>query len=372
MIPSLLVNLLAAFATSQIVEKAGHQPAESVSGADARSLQQAASISRSTYPAELLQKLLEQYRKYDLPLPPANAKLVRLIITGGTVNGVVQHYTHLAFLLSERGHGKMPVVQMGTVRYVLREVDAAELTFVAPKAELASQITGAYFWCETFDTNQELATAMQCQYRGWSDLAQALLQNSLGAEIGFGPFEQRPAHVSAKKAIAYMAVAYSANEVLEPNCDWSRIAKRMRAALEDEPELSTDKILAFQHSLEATLKPRNAKPGSTEALIDDLVDMEWDGRQKKALADLGLKAVPALLQHLDDPRLTRSIDPGMMMKPTYHLLVRDVVAQLLTGLAGEKTAKRWRRRIPDDLSWSWPFERRDVEAWWEQARKSAR
>jgi len=93
----------------------------------------------------------------------------------------------------------------------------------------------------------------------------------------------------------------------------------------------------FMEVLKLTLEPSRAKAGSVEALIDALVDARdkedtdsgqleirdrWDRREqienrKRAsrfdprsdpeirLAKLGFEAIPALIDHFDDPRLTR-------------------------------------------------------------------
>src|SRR5438105_3583306 len=61
-------------------------------------------------------------------------------------------------------------------------------------------------------------------------------------------------------------------------------------------------------------------------------------------AQMGFADVPALIEHLDDDRLTRSVMVGFNNLPTWNLRVRDVVSDLLQGLADYDLGKDWRRR----------------------------
>jgi hypothetical protein len=101
----------------------------------------------------------------------------------------------------------------------------------------------------------------------------------------------------------------------------------MRALIAAEPAINTIYNRALLRSLEAALVPSNAKPGSVEALIDVLVELDdekkWTvdafadpGPQYLKLSLLGFAAVPALIEHLDDDRLTRSVKQGFNNFPT--------------------------------------------------------
>ena len=62
------------------------------------------------------------------------------------------------------------------------------------------------------------------------------------------------------------------------------------------------------------------------------------------LAQMGFAAVPALIEHLDDDRLTRSVKQGFNNFPTWNMRIKDVVSDLLQELAGEDVGKDWLRR----------------------------
>ena len=104
--------------------------------------------------------------------------------------------------------------------------------------------------------------------------------------------------------------------------------------------------------MEQTLLPRRSRPGSLEEAVDSLVEMgidpgwwgyghfvsvQWvmqgDAGCRK-LRDAGLEAVPTLIEHIGDFRVTRCIDNSR--GEAFHARIADVVAQLLDGLANEE------------------------------------
>jgi len=128
----------------------------------------------------------------------------------------------------------------------------------------------------------------------------------------------------------------------------------------------------FLRSLERSLTSSTAPAGSIDALVDDLVDMTApnpifmerppDPRYDR-LAERGFDAVPALIAHLDDDRLTRSVKFGFNNSPTTHQRVNDVVSDILEALAGADLGKdQLRSRQGDGL------DPEKVSAWWDVAR----
>src|SRR5262249_20251666 len=145
---------------------------------------------------------------------------------------------------------------------------------------------------------------------------------------------------TGKTALADLAWAHSKNELVRPDTDRARTARRMKALLAAEPRLDTKANRALLKSLEAALVPTTAKPGTVERLMDDRTEMCNRGRpygeadrHYTRLAHAGFVAVPALIEHLDDDRLTRSVKQGFNV-PTWNMRVKDVVSDLLQELAG--------------------------------------
>jgi hypothetical protein len=130
-----------------------------------------------------------------------------------------------------------------------------------------------------------------------------------------------------------------------------------------------DRVLVSD--LEATLVPSVAMPGSIEAEVDGLVDCDdnldrlafWRGnlaRQDPFFRKLwlrGFEAVPVLLRHLEDRRLTRAITGGDIgMSIPRHRHIGEVMWNLLVGLIGNAPPKDKR-----------PTNRTQVEQWWKEA-----
>jgi hypothetical protein len=131
--------------------------------------------------------------------------------------------------------------------------------------------------------------------------------------------------------------------------------------------------------LERTITPRKSKPGTAEALIDDLIEWRtWDEVIMGAdfsgdlhpgeaafwkLAEMGFDAVPALLDHLHDSRFTRH--PAgehdgtgfewTLFTPTH---VGELARRLVNHFAGECVIGMY----PDERD-------AHARAWWEKARK---
>src|SRR5262249_28884772 len=133
--------------------------------------------------------------------------------------------------------------------------------------------------------------------------------------------------------------------LLEKTTDcWPTACRQMKALLADEKGLDTTENRALVKSLEAALAPSKSKPGSVEALIDDLVNAHYTqfGGERDAptlrLMDLGFDAVPALLEHLTDQRLTHylyvSSFGGNWTPPRYQSRVGDLASGIIWKIAG--------------------------------------
>jgi hypothetical protein len=297
-------------------------------------------------------QLLTDYRSYDLPLPPEKAELVRFESGGRYVlNDKLMPPTYfLGFLLQPGTKENPPLLLVGTQEVRLDARKTVEV--VEPKPELVKGLDVQWYGGATFEENAGLAIALQCKARGWNELAQELWTASLRQSSGhhFGAFFH-PANLPNRTAVAHLAWGHSGNELVKPDTDRAKIARRMKVLLAKEPRLNSDGNLALLKSLEAALVPSKAKPGTVERLIDDLTEMCSTGRRHdeadprySRLAQKGFAAVPALIEHLDDERLTRSVKQGFNNFPTWIMRVEDVVSDLLQELAGEEVGKDWLRR----------------------------
>ena len=317
-------------------------------------------------------QLLADYRAYGLPLPPGNAKLVRFEPGGGFFRNDKLPPAHfLGFLLRPGTKHRPPILLVGTEEIRLEADTPVEA--VEPKPALLTGIDSPWWGRATFEANTGLAIALQCKSRGWHGLAQKLWALGLKQDIGqgFGGAFNQPANLSNRSALAYLAWAYSGNELVNPDTDRTRTAKRMKALLAVEPQLNTEVNRELLKSLEAALVPSTARRGSVERMIDDLTETcntrrqgDEDDPRYSRLGQKGFAVVPALIEHLDDDRLTRSVRPGFNNFPPRILRVKDVVSDLLRELAGEEVGEEWLQR-----QHSYMVERTDARAWWVKARK---
>src|SRR5262249_15206879 len=128
---------------------------------------------------------------------------------------------------------------------------------------------------------------------------------------------------------------------------------------------------ALLKSLDLALIPSKAKPGSMEATIDALVNATsnnvWFDDEANApyirLIERGFDAVPALIEHLDDDRLTRYRYPGFNNFHGYHYRISHMASDLLEGLAGEKLGEGNMRAVVGKL-----VSKDSARAWWAKAR----
>jgi hypothetical protein len=321
-----------------------------------------------------LDQLLEDYLAYGLPLPPKDAKLVRFESCERYMIGdKLMPPTHfLGFLLRPGLKDQPALLLVGTQE--LRLDDSKKVEIVEPSPKLVKRDDLLLCTECSFEANEGLAVALQCKARGWNDLAQALWSSSIEKNRSYVSkvFDQR-ANLGNRTAVAYLAWAYSENELVRPNTDRSKIAKRMRALLATEPGLRTQTNESLMRSLEAALVPSKGKPGTVERFIDDLTDMcnadrSDDDRHPSyfRLAAIGFAAVPALIEHLDDERLTRTFRRGSKNFQNWIMRVQDVVSDLLQELAGADLSQDWLRR-----NQGWSVEKADAKAWWEKAQKES-
>jgi len=316
--------------------------------------------------------LLADYRSYGLPFPPADAPPVTVDSGWSTmVDGKNIPMRSLAFLVEKGSEVKPATLLVGTETE--RPDRWSKVVTVTATADLAKEVSPNWmkpvFWINT-----GVPAAIQCKYRGWDGLADSLLTASLKVDCGhpYSPFHQ-PAGAAPRLALARVALAHWANELIRPESDRAMIAQHLEKLLGAFPELRNTANTALLKSLQSALVPSTAPAGSIDASIDALVDLPYRPRvggddepdpRLLRLELLGFRAVPALIEHLDDERLTRTVKLGFNNFPTYHQQVGMVVSELLQQLAGADLGKDWLRRQQ-----GWNVEKAAARAWWAKASK---
>jgi hypothetical protein len=175
--------------------------------------------------------------------------------------------------------------------------------------------------------------------------------------LSFAPSKQRAngwrlqTNGGSLSELRHAAFAYWEPKLLSPTADRHEILRHLRAAAPDGHPVV--------RALELTVAPRTSRPGTPEALIDDLTEYRsWllgheapEGPHPGEaaywkLVDLGFDAVPALLDHVDDPRFTRhtyqvaALASGFA--PIYaQRTVGQVVQEVLSGLGCGDNPREW-------------------------------
>jgi len=299
-----------------------------------------------------LDRLLAIHQEYGLPLPPPQAKLVQFMVYSGQVGYSAERatkYVHpgalcLGFSIDGR-----------TVLGNFNEPWGVDSIKPAKPDQTA---------LEKNNEQADLLLAVQCHARGWTTLSRAVYRNYLT--------ENR--------------------ELLDPEWNWGEdnlvtiawdhwlftlshgrstplplVAKYLKRLL---PYLSPEEIELLDNrelirALERSLVPRNSRPGSNEALIDNLIHvMGFESGERKnneprsnphyddalraepkyqAMLRRGFVGVPALIDHLNDERLTRVVRHTPVFNQlweTYQCRVKNIAWDLLCDLADEQLAGR--------------------------------
>jgi hypothetical protein len=302
-----------------------------------------------------LEQLLEDYRAYELPLPPKDAPLVRFVygIAYGEDEKEIPHY-NFGFLFKPAGKGTDAVVLDGP--RLRRPWSNYEVIVVDMRKISVDEIA---------KSSNSLILAIQCKARGWDSLAKQLFEKV-----------QKAAATTPRAEVRQDAWKYCESELSRSQSDWSLAARHLHPLIESDPKLDTKWHRALLQSLDAALVPSKAPAVSIDALIDGLInagpeygwvfDEELGDPSYRRLVEKGFEAVPALIKHLDDDRLTRyrpkghwSADAETRERHAQQYRVHDIVRDLLNGLAGEN----------HQLQFFEPGQQSRAAAWWTDARQ---
>jgi hypothetical protein len=311
----------------------------------------------------MLDRLLKEHRAHHLPLPPNDARLVRYRSGGGGMvnNKVMPDVYSLAFQMRGKD-GKQElltarVLWPGRYSGFIRRYPGAEgraVVPVKPVPAAARRLAGG--------EHETMFFALQCHSLGWTELAIEVLGR---ARVSEGA----PSLLRLRKG----AWDYWVWQVPNEGSDWRAITARLKALMAEEETLRQTYHRSTVSSLEAALIPRKTKPGSIEALIDVVarqpartgtIGLPERAGAADRLSSLGFTAVPVLIDHLGDQRMTRHVMQGFNNFHSWPMRVEDVVSDLLEEIAGRHLGRDWLRRQQ-----GYPVKKADALAWWDEARK---
>lgn len=318
-----------------------------------------------------LDELLSLYKDLGLPLPPRDATLVRYPITyAETINGKSQEKKAyaLAFQIQPASALQNPKVsENGPLLFFEDfEVRRAWNLDEVPKEIGAepSAADGLRFGSTVL--------AIQCHARGWTKLAERILDLARKKQEELSLF--------------WHAWFYWERQTQRPKIDRAPAARHLEQIIRLDKEHDTKRNRDFIRSLKLALVPSKAKPGSIEAMIDQLVD-SWNERadddwvnlwepdmRLSPLQKLGFEAVPTLIEYMGDERLTRFAASGGFNNHmwSHHWRVGEIVNGMLNGLAGRKVTEEWDEQYTNrDMNRSaWLEWKKDkVKNWFGSARQ---
>jgi hypothetical protein len=182
-----------------------------------------------------------------------------------------------------------------------------------------------------------LCLAVQCKLRGWHDFAKAIYARAREQSDGVGA-ERSP--ITMLRNIAWTRCLI---QFFKPGSDRVEILQQLKILASEEESFRTPEVQAMFRLYEKTVAPRKSKPGSIEDMIDDLTDYWTDcldasnplnpkGEQPYwKLVEMGFDAVPALIEHINDERLSRASRTGPCF--WYDLTVGHLCSRLLYDLS---------------------------------------
>lgn len=303
-------------------------------------------------PKQELDQLLGAYKAYGLPLPPADAPLVRYLAYKEYTDMGVRHPARywLAFQVKSETKGEKFDLLIGLSRWPASVFD--ELMIVEPKPAVLERVD------PTWD---DLILAIQFHARGWRELALGLFKRCI-----------MDSDKAAATELALAAWQHWTLDLSSPHVDWSKLAPQLKVILDREPKSFDEHHRSLLRSMELALQPSKAKPGSIDALIDGLIDADlktspvYHWKKNPRYLELGMRGfevVPTLIAHLDDERLTRTKQLGFNNFPGFQYRIQHSVSDLLQDLAGNDVGKDWLRRLQ-----GYAVDKAAAEAWWKETQ----
>lgn len=326
------------------------------------------------------------YRWYGLPLPPMDAVLTRwvephILVDGVTGEREAESQTFLGFVVRPQVRTEPAIVWYGTEQTT--EYRPSRLKSAPPHISLEG-----LGWREA---DRWLVFAAQAWHLGHRRLAEeALGRGRVLPSYGQYDFDVPANTDHVLHILRKLSWTRAYENLSDPGTDRKALLVALRRVAAEDGRFRGEGQTKLLRSLEATVNYRPATPGTTEVLIDGLTECAapwWGriipGREPTAytrLVEQGFDAIPAILAHIADERLTRtpvlegfnrgmSIRPGTVSESCYALIehltdravvpYREVISDLPDG-----------KRALSHVALEPAVYRAKVTTWLERARKT--
>lgn len=315
---------------------------------------------------------LASWRKFEMPEPPADAPLVVLEDSArSTHNGEPVPPSRVpAFVLRKPKDDQPGAYLLGAFEVANGRFN--RIDFDPDNLEMDRMIS-AYVGAP-FPVNHWFAMALACWAREHHELARNLLAFAMNER----PHTEGgvvPEFTTIEGWTAGTIWNYHANRLFEADSERAEVFDLFKNAL-DQLDSLHEGHSEFLIQLEATLKPSTADPDTPEALIDSLTELHSDNGAsfgglsfeptdtEIALLAAGFDAVPAMIAHVNDDRMTRSYYTPLFGGSAQVVAVSDIVAAVLSELACERFDSYYDSKAERRL---YPVER--VRKWWDSVKQ---
>lgn len=279
--------------------------------------------------------VVKEYQRLGLPLPPPDAELVRINISQTYQDENDERpRLHESYLL---GFKLAPTRLGADPRYLIGDGRIWSNAWFDPRTVKRVEPTPNALDQFSRDGIECLCLAVQCELRGWHDLARAAYA------LAHQQFVLEGREFSIIDELHNSTWRLWARRLGERGTDRKEVLQHLKQLASEDGSLKRPDMGGFLDRLESTVRGPFSKPGTVEARIDALTDY-WNDTEDESnrvgqeayweLAELGFEAVPALIDHVSDGRFTRGWSHGFNFRSAHDLTVGHLCSRLLFDLSG--------------------------------------
>lgn len=325
--------------------------------------------------------LVEIAKRYQLPMPPDDARLVlahtkTTSCLGNKSTSRDPGIYSPAFLLKEESSGNIEILRGAERETLQAQGNRGPLWRPFSTAEVTPKLGGHV---SDFSRMSAFVCAVQTAAHGDTDTAQAIWRRFSGAgwwRDGYRFHEDIPSQLGDQHLLLGRCIFdHLRNALLQPGNQRAEIHGSMSALLKEFPQLNADWRRELFEDLTTTVNAPPPKAGSVEALLLDWASRPSNMRhlgmyvEQTQTADApareilarGLAAVPELIALLNDRRVTVHEQPAFMNGAERIRSVGELARQLVREIAGQ----------PGPFPPSFPQRADDtakILAWWKRAQ----
>jgi hypothetical protein len=325
------------------------------------------------------QTLIEIARRYEVPMPPADARLVLAHTESWGDLGIREAFgLHLpiyspAYLMTDETNRRIQVLR-GAEQETLEVIQDQESLWLPFSTEhMVPKPRGVL---SDFSVLSAFLCAVQTAARGDEDTAQAIWRRFAAPktwrreDLGNVPISSQIPN--QRLLLGRCIFDHLRNSLLKSDVDRDAVYTRMTTLLNEFPQLNAAWRQELWKDLAMTVQAPPPVSGSVEQLL-----LDWASRPEtwffisrlddhtapadspdRVILSRGHVAVPELIALLRDRRITAHVHPGINNAPARILRVGELAYELFGRIAGDE--ELFPQRLDDTAA---------ILAWWETTRE---